>query len=209
MVVECGAGSQPSNLASAADKPLRIPHLLVALNAEFRDIKATFDMGLLWFLFRHTTNGIRLLQTYLVNTRLGIAEVYSDNIVNPAMTPVDVAARAAQTTLTDGAAFWGIFDSGNMLGIDMNPDPSINVNLALSISSHNLQISAYNNSFIASMVTFPEVSSSSGVLVAWQARIYTDQSEQYPACGLRINSSVTPSAGGVPLGLSVHFKATG
>ncbi|MGA2048110.1 MAG: hypothetical protein ABSG96_10475 [Terracidiphilus sp.] len=93
-----------------------------------------------------------------------------------------IVATAAQTSLTDGGiAFWGIYDSGNLLWVDTNPDPSINVNLALSAGPHNLQVSAYDNSFTASTATIPVVSSSSGVTVSWQACMYTDQGQQYQA----------------------------
>jgi hypothetical protein len=105
---------------------------------------------------------------------------------------VTVAATAAQTSLTDGGiAFWGIFDSGNLLWTDINPDPSINVNLALSAGPHDLQISAYDNSYKASTATVPVVSSSSGAAVAWQACIYTNQGQQYQAMRFAPSQPVT------------------
>jgi hypothetical protein len=88
----------------------------------------------------------------------------------------------------------------------MNPDRPINVNLALSISSRNLQISAYNNSYIASTGTISEVSSSSSVLVAPQAYtpirpVVTCQAGYWSA------QASPPGDTGVRLDLSVHFKA--
>jgi hypothetical protein len=105
---------------------------------------------------------------------------------------VTVAATAAQTSLTDGSvAFWGIFDSGRLLWTDINPDPSINVNLALSAGSHDLQISAYDDSYKASTATVPVVSSSSGVKVAWEACMYTNQGQQYQAMRISPSQPVT------------------
>jgi hypothetical protein len=101
---------------------------------------------------------------------------------------VTIAATAAQTSLTDGSVtFWGIFDSGNLLWTDINPDPSINVNLALSAGTHNLQVVAYDDSFTASTASVPVISTSSGITVTWNACIYTSQGQQYQA--MRISSS--------------------
>jgi hypothetical protein len=103
-----------------------------------------------------------------------------------------IVATAAPTSLTDGGiAFWGIFDSGNLLWTDLNPDSSIDVNLALSAGPHNLQVSAYDDSFTPSTATVPVVSSSSGVTVSWQACMYTDQGQQYQAMRILPSQTVT------------------
>jgi hypothetical protein len=118
-----------------------------------------------------------------------VSSPFPDQTVNGSVT---IAAAAAQTSLTDGSvAFWGIFDSGNLLWTDINPDPSISVNLALSTGMHNLQIVAYDDSFTGSTVSVPVISTSSGITVTWNACIYTSQGQQYQAMQISSSQQVT------------------
>jgi hypothetical protein len=105
---------------------------------------------------------------------------------------VTITATAKQTSNTDGnVAFWGIYDSGNLLWTDINPDSSINVNLALSSGSHNLQVEAYDDAYKPSIATIPIVSKSSGKIVNWNACMYTTGGQQYQAMKISAPQPVT------------------
>ncbi|MBT9329588.1 hypothetical protein [Paracidobacterium acidisoli] len=105
---------------------------------------------------------------------------------------VTITATAAQTSHTDGSvAFWGIFDAGKLLWTDVNPDPSIGVNLALSAGLHTLQVVAYDDSYTASTAAVPVVSASSGITVTWNACIYTSQGQQYQAMRVSPSQPIT------------------
>ena len=113
----------------------------------------------------------------------------SSQSVNGAVT---IAATAQQTSQTDGSVtFWGIFDSGNLLWYDRNPDTSINLNLALSSGSHKLQVEAYDDSNTSSTATVPVVSTSSGKTVNWNACMYTTGGQQYQAMKISSTQPVT------------------
>lgn len=105
---------------------------------------------------------------------------------------VTVKATATITSKTEGGvAFWGIFDSGKLLWVDINPDTSINVNLALSKGSHSLRVVAYDDSFTGSTATVPLASSSSGITVAWGACMRTQNGQQYQAIRISPQQSIT------------------
>jgi hypothetical protein len=105
---------------------------------------------------------------------------------------VSIIATAAQTSNTDGnVSSWGIFDSGNLLWIDINPDTSINVDLALSDGPHTLQVVAYDDSYTGSTATIPVVSSSSGIVVSWNACMYTQNGQQYQAMQMSATEPLT------------------
>lgn len=95
---------------------------------------------------------------------------------------VTVTATATPTSKTDGGiVYWAVFDSGNLLWVDVHPDPSINVDLALSKGAHTLQVVAYDDSFTGSTATVPVTSSSAGNVVSWHACMYTQNGQQYQA----------------------------
>lgn len=105
---------------------------------------------------------------------------------------VAIDATAAQTASTNGSiSSWAVFDSGNLLWVDLNPDPSINVDLALSAGSHSLQVVAYDDSQTASTATVPVVSSASGRTVSWQACTYTSGGNKYQAMRFSASQPVT------------------
>jgi hypothetical protein len=105
---------------------------------------------------------------------------------------VTIKATAKQTSKTDGSVtVWGISDSGNLLWTDINPDSSINVDLALSSGSHKLEVSAYDDSNTASTAIIPLVSISSGKKVNWKACMYTTGGQQYQAMQISATQSVT------------------
>jgi hypothetical protein len=84
-----------------------------------------------------------------------------------------------------------VFDGSDLLWIDGNPDPSINVNLALSSGAHTLRIVAYDDSTIGSTATVPVTSTSSGETVSWNACIYTQNGEQYQAMQISPSQTIT------------------
>ena len=95
---------------------------------------------------------------------------------------VTIAATAAQTSNTDGSiSSWAIFDGGNLMWVDENPDSSINVDLALSQGGHSLKVVAYDDSFTGSTATVPVNVTASGLTVKWRACIYTSNGQQYQA----------------------------
>ena len=105
---------------------------------------------------------------------------------------VTITATAAQTSNTDGSINnWAIFDGSNLLWADLNPDQSINVNLALSAGSHSLSVVAYDDSFTGSTATVPVTASASGQTVAWNACIYTRNGEQYQAMQISPSQTLT------------------
>ncbi len=105
---------------------------------------------------------------------------------------VSIAATAKATSKTDGGiVFWGVFDSGNLIWVDINPDPSIKVDLALSKGSHKLQVVAYDDSFTGSTATIPVVSGSTGVTTTWHACMYTKNGEQYQAMQISPHQTLT------------------
>ncbi len=78
------------------------------------------------------------------------------------------------------------FDMG-----DINPDPSIKVDLALSKGAHKLQVVAYDDSFTGSTATIPVVSGSTGVTTTWHACMYTKNGEQYQAMQISPHQTLT------------------
>jgi hypothetical protein len=105
---------------------------------------------------------------------------------------VKISATASQTSLTDGGiAFWGIYDGSSLVWTDINPDPSINLTLALSPGPHTLKISAYDNGYKASTATVPVESSSNGKVVSWRACMYTQQGQQYQAMQMQSSVPIT------------------
>ena len=112
-----------------------------------------------------------------------------DEAVNGSVT---ISATASQTSLTDGGiAFWGIYDGSNLIWTDINPDPSINVTLALSPGPHTLKISAYDNGYKASTATVPVQSSSNGDVVSWHACMLTQNGQNYQAMEMSSSATVT------------------
>jgi len=105
---------------------------------------------------------------------------------------VTVSATATQTNKTDGGiVFWAIFDSGNLLWVDVHPDPSITVDLALSKGAHTLQVVAYDDSYTGSTATIPLTSSTSGNVVSWHACMYKQNGQQYQAMQISPHQTVT------------------
>jgi hypothetical protein len=105
---------------------------------------------------------------------------------------VTVIATAIQTSNTDGGiAYWAIFDAGNLLWIDINPDSTLNVELALSKGPHTLQVVAYDDSFTGSTATVPVNSGASGNTVSWQACIYTQNGQSYQAMRISPQQTLT------------------
>jgi hypothetical protein len=105
---------------------------------------------------------------------------------------VEIVATAEQTANTDGNIFlWAVFDAGKLLWVDLNPDPAIDVTLALSSGAHTLLVVAYDDSFTGSTATVPVNATSSGVEVTWKACIYTKDGEQYQAMKFSPKEPVT------------------
>lgn len=109
--------------------------------------------------------------------------------VNGAIT---IEATAQQTSTTDGSIYsWAIYDGSNLLWVDENPDPSIDVPLALSSGAHSIKVVAYDDSFTPSTATVPVTASASGVTVAWKACIYTTGGQQYQAMQISPSQQLT------------------
>ena len=105
---------------------------------------------------------------------------------------VTVTATAAQTNKTDGSiVYWAIFDSGNLLYVDVNPNSTLNVELALSKGAHTLQVAAYDDSYTASTATIPVNLSASGNAITWHACIYTQNGQRYQAMKILPQQTVT------------------
>jgi len=105
---------------------------------------------------------------------------------------VTISATATQTDKTDGGiAYWAIFDSGNLLWIDVNPDATLTVDLALSKGAHTLQVVAYDDSFTASTATIPVVSTDSGNVISWNACMYKSGGNEYQAMRISPQQTVT------------------
>jgi hypothetical protein len=105
---------------------------------------------------------------------------------------VTIAATAQQTSATDGSIVsWAIYDGSDLLWVDLNPDPSINVNLALSSGAHSLRVVAYDDSFTGSTATVPVTNASSGLTTKWNACIYTRNGEQYQAMHISPSQTLT------------------
>ena len=105
---------------------------------------------------------------------------------------ITVKASAQSTKRTNGGlAFWAIYDEGNMLWMDINPDPSINVPLALTEGYHNILVKAYDDSFTPSTVSVPVTASSSGSQITWHACIYTRNGQHYQAMKIYPHTTMT------------------
>ncbi len=105
---------------------------------------------------------------------------------------VTITATAAQTNKTDGGiVYWAIFDSGNLMWVDVNPDSTINIDLALSKGAHTLQVVAYDDSYTGSTATIPIVSTTSGDAVTWRACIYTQNGQRYQAMQISPHQTIT------------------
>jgi hypothetical protein len=105
---------------------------------------------------------------------------------------VTIAATATDTNLTQGGiAFWGISDGATLLWTDINPDPSISVNLALSMGTHTLNVTAYDQSYKPSTAAVTVNSASSGKVMTWTACMYTQQEQQYQAMEMTSTVPVT------------------
>jgi hypothetical protein len=105
---------------------------------------------------------------------------------------VTITATAAPTSKTSGTiAFWAIFDSGNLLSIDLNPTLTLNVQLALSAGAHTLQVAAYDDSYTPSTATIPVEATVSGNVVSWHACIYTKNGQRYQAMKIAPRQTIT------------------
>jgi hypothetical protein len=105
---------------------------------------------------------------------------------------VTVVATAAQTNNTDGSIFsWAIYDGNDLLWVDIHPDSSINVDLALSEGSHTLKVVAYDDSYTGSTATVPVTASASGLSVAWNACTYTSNGQKYQAMKISPSQNLT------------------
>ena len=105
---------------------------------------------------------------------------------------VNIKATATPTSNTDGGiAFWAIYEAGNLVWMDINPDTSIDIPLALTPGSHTLQIQAYDDSFTPTTVSVPVKSTSSGTAINWQACIYTRNGQRYQAMKIYPQATVT------------------
>ena len=105
---------------------------------------------------------------------------------------ITIKASAQSTSRTNGGlAFWAIYDEGNMLWMDINPDPSINIPLALTAGYHNILIKAYDDSFTPSTVSVPVTASLSGSQITWHACIYTRNGQHYQAMKIYPHATMT------------------
>jgi hypothetical protein len=105
---------------------------------------------------------------------------------------VTVKASAQQTSNTDGSIYsWAIYDGSNLLWVDLNPDSSIDVPLALSSGGHTLKVVAYDDSFTPSTATVPVTATSSGLAVTWKACTYTTGGQQYQAMQISPSQQLT------------------
>jgi hypothetical protein len=105
---------------------------------------------------------------------------------------VTIKASAQSTSNTNGGiAFWAIYASGNLVWMDINPDPTINIPLALTPGWHTLQIQAYDDSFTPSTVSVPIDVTSSGTQITWQACIYTRNGQHYQAMKIYPSATIT------------------
>lgn len=105
---------------------------------------------------------------------------------------VTIASTAKQTSVTDGSiSSWAIFDRSKLLWVDLNPDPSISVKLALSAGAHLLRVVAYDDSFAGSTATVPVTASISGETTSWNACIYTHDGEKYQAMRISPGQTLT------------------
>lgn len=105
---------------------------------------------------------------------------------------VAVVATAKPRNSSDSAvASWAIFDRSNLLWIDLNSDPSIDVNLALSAGAHELRVVAYDDSSTTSTATVPVVSKTSGRTVTWNACIRTENGEKFQAMRISPGQQIT------------------
>ena len=103
-----------------------------------------------------------------------------------------INATAADTSKTDGGiAFWGISDGSTLLWTDINPDSSINVNLALSQGAHDLNVTAFDEGGNPSTASVKVNSTSSGETVSWSACMYTSQGQRYQAMKMSSSATVT------------------
>jgi hypothetical protein len=105
---------------------------------------------------------------------------------------VTIDATAEQTSNTNGAiASWAIYDGSNLLWVDENPDPSIDVSLALSSGAHSLAVVAYDDSATASTATVPVTATVSGLSVTWKACMYTTGGQQFQAMEISPSQQLT------------------
>jgi len=107
-----------------------------------------------------------------------------------ASVPGQVTIKASAQS-PNGIAFWAIYESGNLVWMDINPDQSINIPLAMTQGSHTLQIEAYDNSFTPTSVSVPVNSTSSGTEITWQACIYTSNGQRYQAMKIYPTATIT------------------
>jgi hypothetical protein len=105
---------------------------------------------------------------------------------------VTVKASAQNTSKTDGGiAFWAIYESGNLVWMDNNPDATISIPIALTQGWHTFKIEAYDDSFTPSTVAVPVKSTSSGAEIDWRACIYTRNGQRYQAMEIYPNATMT------------------
>ncbi len=105
---------------------------------------------------------------------------------------VTITATAAQTNKTDGGiVYWAVFDAGNLMYVDVNPNSTLNIELALSKGSHTIQVAAYDDSYTPSTATIPVVSGASGNAITWHACIYTKNGQRYQAMKILPQQTVT------------------